>query len=40
MVLMMPLVVPMLVQVAGRMLRVQGQVQRRQPTTNAHSVKL
>ena len=40
MVLKMPMAFPMLVQMAGRMLRVQGLVQRRQPTTSAHSVKL
>ena len=34
------LVVLVLVQVADRMLKVQGQVRRGQPTTNAHSVKL
>ena len=41
-VLMMPLVlvVLVLVQVADRMLKVQGQVRRGQSTTNAHFVKL
>ena len=41
-VLMVPLVlvVLVLVQVADRMLKVQGQVRRGQSTTNAHFVKL
>ena len=45
-VMAVPLVLVVLVlvlqamQVADRMLKVQGQVRRGQPTTNAHSVKL